>query len=475
MKQPHSGKLYIILTICTAFIFSFSYFGSSVYGKVFGNDIAFAENSRLGPVSIDNLNKEQVLTALAEEQMNWKKNTAISVKYKEITKNVDLKWFEFENERSLELAKSKSQTLLIVNIKDKNLTSFLDEISSEIAGQGFETDRFRADLISYAAMLKTGTYTIKLQDYITESLKSEIVAESTITVSNMGDSVNRWTSTFPTLEILPHSQFSILKLLEENGLISSFDSETLSIISSAIYKTMLPTNFSISERHLSRLLPEYAEAGFEAKVDPDKNMDLIISNPNDQLFTLEFKYIDNLLNVSLIGSPFLYQYNLSVKDKETFNPKKIVQYDAKLKFGEQKLKTKGIDGVVVKVYREIKGESDNQIRTDLISEDFYPPVHEVIVQSLITKVSEEPQKEINEIDTVEKSPAVTDQNSAADTTDQNSSAAADTTKNPNIETDRKEELEKGNVTSKSNNKNKEQHESKETDEVLCRKPNESIK
>ena len=52
---------------------------------------------------------------------------------------------------------------------------------------------------------------------------------------------------------------------------------------------ILPTNFSIIERNISEELPDYAELGFEAKVNPEKNKDLVFSNGNESSYKIHNK------------------------------------------------------------------------------------------------------------------------------------------------------------------------------------------
>ena len=181
-----------------------------------------------------------------------------------------------------------------------------------------------------------------------------------------------------------HSQFSILDAIEEKG-IKTFTSEGLSIVATAIYKAVLPTNFTITERSISRELPSYAEAGYEAKVDSSKNMDLIIANPNDDEYVLEFKQADGKLHVSLSGSELFNQYRIVLTEQETFNPKNIIQYDAKIAYGQKKIKTQGKKGFLQKVYRETLDSTGVTTERELLSEDFYPPIHTVVLHSMKSK------------------------------------------------------------------------------------------
>lgn len=384
MKNTSSLKLYTTLTICTAFIFCFSYVGNSVYGKVFNSNGLFTANTQIGSVNVSDISPAEALSFLGEERDKWKGNTKIRLNYKEKELELDLNLYNFQIENSIEQAESGKENQLIVKIDDKSLKNLLTEISAELTSSEFNFEQLIDDLLIYATRLELGSHQIKLLDYFPQGEEDELVAESIISLKDGNKLIQKWTNEVAAIEIKPHSQFLMLKTVEEKGM-TSFDQKTLSMISSAIYKTVLSTNFDVTERHIGRSLPDYIEAGYEAKVDKAKNMDFILTNPNDQKYSLQFKYIDNLLYVSLKGSKFIYQYNVSIEDEETFKPKKIIQYDAKLQFGEKRTEVKGVEGLLIKVNREIVDQAGNLLRTELISEDFYPPVHEVIVQSLLIK------------------------------------------------------------------------------------------
>ena len=94
------------------------------------------------------------------------------------------------------------------------------------------------------------------------------------------------------IELAPMSQFSLIKHVEELGL-QQLSSEALSGIATGIYQVILPTNFSIIERNISEELPDYAELGFEAKVNLETNKDLVFLNGNESSYKIILKAKDD--------------------------------------------------------------------------------------------------------------------------------------------------------------------------------------
>ncbi|MBP2240596.1 hypothetical protein J2Z40_001153 [Cytobacillus eiseniae] len=413
MKSKINLKLYMLLILCTTFIFGFSYIGNVVYGKAFNNSDDFAMNTKIGSIDISEMSRVEALQHLINEKKKWDEETKITLQYKEKSAQIDMIIYDIQLDKSIESSKSGMENSLIVQVDEDRLENFLIEISSELANDAFDIQQLKMDLLIYAERLENGNHLLNLLDYLPYEMDEEIVSEATAKLDGVDHAITKWTNKLSVIDIQPHAQVSLLEILEEHKL-TSLNQNTLSIISSTIYRTLLSTNFEITERHISRSKPNDVEAGYEAKIDQQKNMDFIFMNPNDQKYSLEFKYLDNLLYVSLKGSKFLYQYNISITDSETFQPKRIVQYDAKLPLNTEKTVREGVPGVIVKVSREILDDAGQPLKKESISEDFYLPIHEVIVSSLYVK-----EKNANSADEPFENGA--DQNNNDEESDQNPS------------------------------------------------------
>jgi hypothetical protein len=221
--------------------------------------------------------------------------------------------------------------------------------------------------------------------------KKTVVASTKIIISPEESKVftkslknkNDWT-------ISKFSQFSLLS--NKNELSSLLTDHHLSLLSSAFYKAILATNFEIVERHTGLHPPENIELGFEAKIIQDE-MDFIINNPNDTDYVVNIIITDHELMVELVGSPLLYRYDVMIEEKTSFPPKSIVQFDPKLPFGTSEVMEKGKDGYLLKIIRVKQDRNGKDLEREFISEDFYPPVHQVVSSSIL---SEDENKGVND-------------------------------------------------------------------------------
>ncbi|PLR84986.1 hypothetical protein CVD25_17430 [Bacillus canaveralius] len=388
-RNSATAKLFFTLLFCTAYIFSFSHYGANAVDMVFSGPERFGAHTEIAGVQLSGVTSQEAIKKLSLAQTQWEENTKISLHYREKAAEADLKMFDFELEESVNLAQSGKRSNLIVQIDEGSLAELLLTLGvNEMDTGTLDISRLEADLLLLAAMLEGGGHSFKLNSYLPETGTSEVISEAMISGESQLEQMRLWTEQFSTIEIAANSSVSILKTV--NGSNSSeWNAEALSLVATAIYKTVLPTNFLISERHIGRELPAHAEAGYEAKIDLERNMDFVFNNPNDLVYQLQFKMIGTSLYVSLKGSQFSDDYTVKIEDKQTFKPKTIVQYSAQLSFGETETLIEGKDGTVVKVYRTVSGPNGKIVKEELVAEDFYAPVHKVMLRSLIVAESEE--------------------------------------------------------------------------------------
>ncbi|WP_445490105.1 G5 domain-containing protein [Niallia sp. 03133] len=386
MNNDQGTKLFLALLLTTSFIFSFSQFGAKAYQHFFQRASGYGGNTKIAAIDAAGMNESEVLKALVTKQADWEKTNAITIKYKEKTKKVETDLFDFQLQDSVSKMKQGIDNQVLVSIDEEKWKSFLNSISPEIVEEdAFYLNKLNDSLLAIAAGMQTGDSLLDVNDYrISKKEEEKVLSDTVLAVGDNKKNITKWVKTFPAIAIAPQSSLSILKITEDTGG-KVYSNETLSMVASAIHHVILSSNFSVVERYLSRELPSFATLGYEARVNKEKNMDYRFRNPNDESFTLHFKMVDQKLYVSLTGAPFLYQYKVVLSDKESFKPKTVIQFDPKLSFGQYKIAAEGKDGQLVKVYRNILDDKGQKVKKELVSEDFYPPVKEVIVHSLIEK------------------------------------------------------------------------------------------
>ncbi|GKU81449.1 G5 domain-containing protein [Niallia sp. NCCP-28] len=446
MKNVQVIKVILAIMITAAFIFSFSQFGARAYNNLFYPSDVFEANTKIASIDAAAMNKEELLNALENKKSEWEEKTEITVKYKEKTKKFDLDLFAFNLQDSVLETKSGAQNSVIVSLDGEELSSFLESLSSEIVKEdSFYLNKLNDSLVEIAAFLQTGEILIDADNYkVSKNEEQKVLSETTLAVADNAKSIKEWVKTFPSLEIAPHSTVSFLNLAEE-AKEKNFSNLTLSEVATAVHTVVLATNFSVAERFLSNELPLFASLGYEARVNKDKKIDYRFYNPNDEIYNLTFKMIDQKLYVALIGDSFIYKYEVVLSDEKSFKPKTIIQFDPGLDFNESKTVTEGKNGSLIKVYRKIIDENGETIKKELMSEDFYAPVNKVIAHGLL---------EENSVSTEEE--AKTDTNDETNINDKTSDASENNGSAKNdasTETDSNSAEESNDKEKKSSKKN----------------------
>lgn len=234
--------------------------------------------------------------------------------------------------------------------------------------------------IGFVAVSRKSPKKANLYNNTLKTQSNVAVSESVVKNAGAFQELQAFLKQGSKIEIPGQSNFSLLTFLK-NKKLENISPETLSFIATGIYKAILPTNFSINEREIGNTLPSFSELGFEAKLDPEQSFDLAFFNPNKSTYILEMKSDNKNLMVTLIGGKFPFNYKISSEDVQYFKQKTIIQYSPLINPGQIKLKTLGIKGQFIRVYKEIY-QGDMLVKRDLISEDFYPPVPAVEIHSL---------------------------------------------------------------------------------------------
>jgi hypothetical protein len=375
-------KLFLVIVLSTTYLISFSQIGAFAYESIFLKHNRFAEGTMIGSVNVSGLSKKEAINTIVNHVNEWKAVQNMTITYQETKETIPADLFTFQIEQSVEQAVDGQQSQLFVVLDEKQLYSLISRMVGENLISLFDIERLKNDVIEIAATLKTNSALIDIANYVIQDqmMEQKVINEAVITnLQGNQTEVLAWISKHPTIEIKEKSQFSLSNYFKEQS--DSLSSEGMSLIASAIYQTVLPTNFIIMERHTSRELPNNIQLGYEAKVD-GQSRDFIFYNPNSSSYTLELQPINNGFKVALKGLPFVNKYMIKLDEVEYFEPKTIIQYSPTLQPNEKRIKQEGKQGMLVKVKKAVYDEQNHLLKTELIAEDFYPPVHKIEIHGL---------------------------------------------------------------------------------------------
>lgn len=378
MKKQQIVKFSLILSVLSIFIFCFTYFGSDIFSARTSAKQVFSENTRIGNFDVSNKSQEEATTYIQTQVDSWLAEANIRLVYKGQNYPVNTTSFIFGVEDSISSATSGAQNELYVNWEEEALNTL--NLPSSIMAK-LDTEKFTIKVQESAQKL-IPEIEIKLEDFLPAE---EPVIISTALVKLTSDVESENIKKLVEIEILPDSMFSLAAYANENGL-ANVSASTFSQIGSALYKALLQSDISIIERHISSQLPKNIELGYETKVDFPQNFDLKFYNTSDTSYKIGWNLNGQELEVVVTGAPPMYEYKITATDKQEFKPRIIKQYSPLLKQGQKSVQTEGKAGMMIKINKEIYGDNGELLKTELISEDFYPPSHRVEVLPLAPAV-----------------------------------------------------------------------------------------
>ncbi|MCH6266688.1 G5 domain-containing protein [Neobacillus citreus] len=379
-KNKQMFKLFVVLFFSTAFIFSFSHFGAKAFESMSNADGKYSEGTTVGSMDVSGKTPDEALSLLEEQYVNWVKDTSMEMQYGEKTASFDLNLFALDTNTTVASIKEGQSNPIYLSIDKEQVEEQLQTLFPQMKLADYDLGKLTQSLNEKAANFQTGTHSFNLYndfllaDHIDKDAVINVATVKTTNLSNLQTIIDKNIK----MEIPENGTVSLLEFAKKNHIDNI---ETLNVLATGIYKAVLASNFTIIERNISIHLPNYAELGYEAKVDPAKMVDLAISNPNKSNYSINFQIDNGLLKVTLKGQKFLYDYKITTKDEQKLKPKTIVQYSPALSPGKKKIQTAGEEGLIIKVYREVY-QGEQLVKSENISEDYYPPVYQVEVQGI---------------------------------------------------------------------------------------------
>jgi hypothetical protein len=368
VKRKQQFKLFLTLLLSTAFILAFSQIGSTTYKSYINGTNTFELGTQVGSVDLSGLSKEQALTIVTNKVEQWRSNAEIELRLHEKTLLFETENFTFSIEESLEQTRNGEKNSLLVEIKQDEWEASLNQIDESIK----KTEELEVELLNETQQLKE-QIELKLDQYLLDKVDVEVLSTVRVETELLLPSVEK----ISTISIPAGSSFSFSKFLNDVNLSNNVSSVVTNLLSSGIYQLILETNFIIEERHIGLDLPESIPLGYEAKIDNNLNWDLAFNNPNSDDFSIAISQQEGFIQLDLLGYPFANSYQNEITNQETLEPKTIQQYDPLLLPGETVEKYTGKSGSYVEVYRKVFDEKGDRIKSELISQDFYPPQHRI--------------------------------------------------------------------------------------------------
>ncbi|MFZ3588338.1 hypothetical protein ACOI1C_03470 [Bacillus sp. DJP31] len=411
MATSNFVKLFSGIILSTLFLFSFSQIGAIVYQNVTNHSSSYESRTFVGPVDISGLSEDQAIKEITSAVKSWKELNPMQLSYNGKTLNVSTEIFTFFIDRTLLEVKEGTKNSLIVSVSDSELEKEILDFVYPLTNDDVNIEKVLTDIQTNASFLLQDDQNITLQEYLsTDSLLvSTIITEATVTNFPSDFDFNSYADLFSTIKIPASSQFSLKEYMNDR----TIPNDVASIIATLFYKSILPTNFEILERHHSTELPIYSDLGYEAKIG--ESYDFVFNNPNVTEYVLHLETTPNGLYAKLTGKPLSNSFKVEVLDSEVHEPKKIVQYDSLLSIGKTRVVEKGKQGFSATIVRHKLTEEGKLLEKQTLFKDYYPPIHQIELHSL--KANIEPSGKTSSITTSDGDDSSTKGSDQTDQTD----------------------------------------------------------
>lgn len=423
-------KLFVVLLFSTAFIFSFSQYGAKAFEKITNADGKFSEGTTIGALNISGKTEDEAKSLLAARYVDWVKDTSIQLQYGDKSVSFDISQFHLDAKQTVDSIKDGQNNPAFISVDPVEVKEQLEILFPKIKTNDIDIEKLTLGLNTTAGLFQSGSQTLNLYNdfLIAGKIKKDAVINSiVIEIEEMPFGLESVIKKNSDIEISEGATFSLLEFAEKQKI---EDSDILNLLATGIYQSILPTNFSIVERNISSSLPKYSNIGYEAKVNSSKKADLVIVNPNKAKYILELHLEEKQLKFTLKGEQPVYTYEISLKDNQKLAPKTIIQYSPLLLSGKTKIQSKGEEGQIVKVYRKVY-QGDEFIKSELISEDYYPPSYRVEIRGLAGSVQASTQTTDTSNDQADNSTPTTESTSpdGNQTTETSDNSQADSNDN----------------------------------------------
>ncbi|WP_335869179.1 hypothetical protein [Bacillus sp. 2205SS5-2] len=383
MKFTHGVRVFVVLILLTTYFFGFSQLGVFALDNLLSED-GFTNNTTIGSIDVSNFTVEEADQLLQIEVEDWLKEQKNELEYNEEQFPFPAELFSFNLATSVQSAQSGQENSLRASINESALSEWLNA-SYSISLENVNVNLILQEIELIASTLTNGK-TLSLNEYLISEELGEYVSEAISAEVDVTPDVVQLVEALSPIHLPGQTSFSFNDYVKNSG-ISSQDYETMGLISSLIYELTLQTNFQIIERNTSKQLPASIDLGYEAKVQPELNLDFSLANPNEALYVIKLEILGNKLYGRLEGKPLPATYSVLLQGKETFSPKTIIQYSPKITTGNVEVQFEGKDGVLIEVIKKIVNSSGEVTGTVQIAEDFYPPQHRIEVHSLVVPES----------------------------------------------------------------------------------------
>lgn len=375
MLLRKKGLLIISLSLASVVFLS-----SAVFAADFQLGRKFTDHTYVGPFNISNSKTKQAKSKLATDFSELQSKVEVNLIFQDIQFTLPPEIIKFDIDMTLANANSGDENPIIATVSREGLGTVLNQ---ELPRMQFPEDAIDAIADGIEKELQSGIMprNVYITDYLgTNVITNEIVASSEFTIDGLSPALSKAIHALDNTVILPFESFSMMELLMSPEIGPLSDAE-MTFLSSIMYRAILQTNFQINERNISTVLTSTIQPGFEAAMNQTLGLDFKFTNMNKTEFTIRAAWSSGAISLVIEGKPFYYNYEPTITNIETYEPRVIRQYSAFVHDGQIVVSQEGEQGIEAVVKRTLSVDGQ-VVETEDVSEDFYAPINRIEIHPL---------------------------------------------------------------------------------------------
>lgn len=379
-----------ITLLVFSFLVSFEYVGDKV--------LAASKGSTIGNVPIEDLSKGEMKKKLNAAIGEWQGSEIyVSIGEKEITLsgedflfdiNASIKQYELSVERPWYAFWEKKRIVNEPLIVEGN-ASLKEKIEYQT---NLKDENLTTQVLEAASYLKNGPIKVEVKSLSIEN--AERISFETIAINdNQFAEISEIANQLNDYMIEPEIEISFNDLIAT----TSNNENTMSIVASALHSAVLQSSFEILERHQANEVPTYVNAGYEAVVNPVLKRDFRFVSHSKVPAKIVAKVKSGKLKIELYSLPGNPKVSVFDNGKKSVKPRTIYRYSSYIEEGEKEIAQHSKSGLQLLIYRTITNDAGEE-KIELISQNYYAPLNEIIELSSIQTLVETDSSEEEALD-----------------------------------------------------------------------------
>ncbi|WP_235919930.1 hypothetical protein [Heyndrickxia coagulans] len=166
-------KVFTILLISTAFIFSFSHFGALAIANGFGHKEKYAQGTAAGGIQLSGLTEEQAQQKLSSAVQKWKASNPVEIVYLAKTVKLPAEQLHFSVTESMLRVKNGQASPLVVTLDHNGLRDLVSKSFPDVSPDDVDIARLDMAICHAAARLETANLSFDLSGYALDGNERE--------------------------------------------------------------------------------------------------------------------------------------------------------------------------------------------------------------------------------------------------------------------------------------------------------------